>query len=163
MVEHDVENVFDMNEMSEKIEVFKAECSFPNLEAPNKIQEIIESLSSHKFINQLTPETISEYSVLISNYALYLQQQRNRIQAAINLFEHNIKLIVGQELKNSDEYSFQAKDIYIRANHSVARKIQDKKIVCEIKLEFLRDVDSKLKVITDGLRNLYFQKIKRHD
>src|SRR5262245_2229426 len=108
--------------MSEEMEAMRSEIRFPNLKAPDNINDIINEISSMEKLRRLDPSTLNEYAVAISIYSLYLTHETNKLQAKVDWCESNIKHIVGLHIRSIDGY-FNEKDCFIRANNDEATKL----------------------------------------
>lgn len=161
MIYEKLQNRFDLGEMGEKVEVMKSEIGFPEIKASPNIVQIINNLSDLTFIQKLHPTTISEYSVLLSSYSLYLTTQENKYKAYVQWCEANLEHLVGTLLGEAPGYGFEEKNLVIRANHEKCKELNDQKLIAVTKLEVIRNTSIKLEFIANTLKNLYFEKRKR--
>lgn len=161
MIHEKLHNRFDLGEMGEKVEVMKSEIGFPEIRASPNIVQIINNLSNIDFIQKLHPTTISEYSVLLASYSLYLTTQENKYKAYVNWCEANLEHLVGTLLPDAIGYGFDEKNLVIRANHDKCRELNDQKLIAMTKLEVIRNTSIKLEFVCNTLKNLYFEKRKR--
>ncbi|NBV99934.1 MAG: hypothetical protein EBR67_10610 [Proteobacteria bacterium] len=143
------------------LEIFKSELNFPNLSPPSNLNEILNSLSSFSIIKTLSPEMLSEYSVLLASYSLFLHIEENRYKAYADWCEHNIKRIIGENLNQVPieigNY-YQNVEIYIRSNHAKARELDTKKSFALTRLEIIKGVSLKLDKMCDTLKGLSYAK-----
>lgn len=160
MINEKLLNRFDLGEMGEKVESMKAEIGFPEIKTSPNVITIINNLSDIGFIQKLHPTTISEYSVLLSTYSLYLTTQENKFKAYVNWCEANLQHLVGTLIGEAPGYGFEEKNQVIRSNYDKAKELEEQKLIAVTRLEVIRNTSIKLEFICNTLRNLYFEKAK---
>jgi len=160
MIEEGLKNRFDIKEMGSHIELMKSEMGFPEVRAPENINTLVNNLSNLEYLTKLSPLMISEYSVLLSTYSMYLAAQENKLNAYHDWCEANIKHLVGQLLEEAPGYGFQEKDLSIRSNHPTAAELCEKQLIAKTKLLVIKGISLKLEFICGTLKNLYYEKAR---
>lgn len=155
-----MDNKYDFKELTKKIEQFKKQTSLPKLQPPVTINEVLEDLSNLEMIRTLTVEELSEQSILLANYSLYLQSKENALKGFVHWCESNIKTIVGQQLKTSKEYGFQAKDAEIRSNDVMIQDLEKHKIEAEVKLNLIEKMSYKVQNLAEILKSVYIERMR---
>ena len=152
MIEQKLNNRFSAEEMAERLERFKADVYFPDIKPDDNIVNLINSLSKRDFIKNMTPIDGSEYLIQISQYALFLNIQENRCVSYVNWCESNIKQIVGKKLQEAKGFTFQEKDLEIRANDENASYLEQQKLVTQSKLDMVKFLSQKIHFIIDSIK-----------
>lgn len=153
-------NRFDPDDVKSQIEMMKAELFFPSLEPPQNIQVIMKQLSDLTVLKSLSPMDLSEYSVLLDHYGLFLTTQENRLKSYLNWCESNIKYIVGKNIDKSYGYGFNEKDAFIRSNDMTAHDLEFKKLGVQAKLDTIQFMSLKISRLSDTVHNLAVEKHK---
>jgi len=152
MVEETLNNRFDSGEIAERLESFKAEVYYPTIQPNENVVSLINSLAKRDFIKALTPIDASEYLLQLSQYAFFLNIQENRCLSYVNWCENNIKKIVGKKLSDARGFSFQEKDLEIRAGDETASYLEEQKTITQVKLDTIKFLSQKMSFILDALK-----------
>jgi hypothetical protein len=154
-----------MDEIRDKMEIFKAEIKLPDFQPPRGINEFIQSISDYNQLQAKGPIELFESAVLLEHYSTFLVLQENRLKAYINMCENNLRNIVGQNLANSFGFTFQEKDLYIRTHEDNAKELERKKNETQVKLDYIQFMGQKLHQLSDIVKSLGYQKsrINRND
>jgi len=147
-------------DINEQMETFLAEVRLPDIQISDDIIKILGDLNKIEKIRTLHPLELSEYSVLLASYALYLASQENKLLAWSKWCEDNLQFIVGKQLQNAYGYGYQEKAIFIRSNDKNATEIDSLRLLAEAKLNRVRNLSKQLNLLSDTVRNLAFAKGK---
>lgn len=155
-----MENIYDVDGLDDRSEVFKASLYLPKINPKLlDIDGIFNILQSPGKLKTLPPETIFEYCSALAAYSLYITEQENKYTMIINWCESNIKFIVGREADNWPGY-FSEKDIMIRAHVPAAEKLGKQKMKAQANLDLLKNMSYKISYWTDVLKGLAIEKKK---
>jgi hypothetical protein len=146
------------NSIDENLEIFKSDLYLPEFAQSQDVKNFLESLSDLSFLKTQSSTELFENYVRLCSYSAFLLTKENRILAYINAYEHNIRSIVGKNLKESWGFTFEEKNHYIRANEPHCVELQNKKYQLQIQYDYLRGISQKIEKIADSIKNLGFEK-----
>jgi hypothetical protein len=146
-------NIADPTAVKQYLEVYKAEIKLPSFEPQTDIDAMLHILSSGD-IGKLDSVTLAAYCVKLSCYAAYLTTELNRHETAIKWAESNIRILLGQHVRNLTDYTYQEKMTFFIANNEDAAKFERIRVLAESKLNTLRNVDQRIQFITQMVQNL---------
>lgn len=159
-----VQNRFSADEHILMLETMKAEINFPQLRVPPNINTILNQSSDFALLKTLSPEDLSEYAVLLASYSLYLSIEENRYKSYIDWCENNIRTIIGQEMMNIPPEIgtyFNNIDYYIRGNHSLAKELDVKKSLAQLKYTTIHKLNDRMNILIKALESLSYTKGKK--
>lgn len=151
-------NRLNLDEAKQNIEIFKSEIYFPSIKVNASIHDLIKDCESVNTLRGLSSEELLNMAVVLANYSLFLLTEENRLKSFRNWCESNIKYIVGQNLQNAPGYGFTEKDIYIRANDTIAQELDSQKLLIEAKLDIIHFLSQKIQNLSEILKNLAYEK-----
>jgi hypothetical protein len=141
---------YDKKDIATEIETTRASFNFPNLSSPNDINKIIGIITKED-LTKVPVEELLDYSTKIVVYSLYLTHETNRIKAKADWIESQIRHIVGKELANSRGFTFEEKNIDIRANHDHASEFEQEKVLELTKYEVFKNIAYKMQNLAEQL------------
>ena len=145
-----------IDEVASKLQEFYKEVTFPSITAPKEIQELLNV--SREDIRNKDKEELSIDAVVLSQYAMYITIQMNKLRAKLSWCDFQIDSIIGRELSNTSGYGFQEKSLIIKRNDEVARSVEQVRSLLLIKLATLKDLDEKIKDISKAILSLQYVK-----
>lgn len=112
-------------------------------------------------LNKLTPDLCCEYSILLTQFNFYIQQQINKERSKIFWLEEKIKKIIRSRLNQQKGYSYDERRMAAIAEDNVASQLEDHKIQIQLKLSRIEYLTDKIKNLADKLIEL--AKFKRRN
>jgi len=146
----------DKKEIQEKMAEFRSKVKLLNLKIPDEIETILSL--DRSYLSSAPRENLCVDSVRLSQYALYIKSESNRLKANISWCQANIDSIIGREINNTEGYGIKEKSLIIVRNDPVARELESIKSVCETQLNSIDDIDRKIEFMANTLKNLSFER-----
>lgn len=144
-------------EINTEVAQYHNKIKFPKMSPAAEIADILEKICSHKHLRSLGTIELSEYSVLLASYSLFLTKEEAELNSIVQWCESHIKHIVGRNIQEVQGY-FNEKDHYIRSHDTNAMALDEKKSVAEAKLNSIRYISQKINYLSEVLNNLSREK-----
>ncbi len=109
-------------------------------------------------IEALTPDTCSEISLRLNQFAFNIQRSQNREKARMKWAISYAKRIVARDL--NDGWSFEEKFLKAVANNDAAQKLIQIRDYCEQRMDRLDFLSQSLKELANSFKSIEFGKRK---
>lgn len=146
----------EQEELKKQLDEFVSKMHLPTIECPKEIDVVI-GITKNDIMN-LSREKLAEYGIVLAQYSLYIQRQRNIINGKIAWCDAQINSIFGRELSNVQGYGFQEKSLKILRSDINASRLNEAKTLLNIKAIQIEDIDKKIDYLSKSINNLSYVK-----
>jgi hypothetical protein len=102
-------------------------------------------------------EELSIDTARISQYALHLKIQTNKLEAILSWCDSNINSILGKELPNFQGW-YQEKMLIVKASNQHIKELEVIRTSTQAQLNSIKDLDKKIEFYASTIKNLLFIK-----
>lgn len=143
------------NKIVDKINQMQGSVSL-NFTVPEEIDSIINLTRAQ--LKSMGGEELSINCIRLSQYALFIKTEVNKMKSARDWCEANIESIVGREVSNTNGYGIGEKSLIIKRNDPVARELESARTQFAYKLTMLEDIDRKIEFLANSMKSLAIEK-----
>ncbi len=134
---------------------FRENIVFPDIKAPEEIVLLL-SMTREEMKNK-DKEELSIDTARISQYALHLKIQTNKLEAILSWCDSNINSILGKELPNFQGW-YQEKMLIVKASNQHIKELEVIRTSTQAQLNSIKDLDKKIEFYASTIKNLLFIK-----
>lgn len=143
-------------EIEKHIEKFRSTVHVPEIVVPANIENILNQ--TRQQLSAKSREDIGYDMFELSQYAFYITMAYNKLKTTLAWCEGNLRSIIGRELDNTSGYGYNEKSLKIIRNDPNASKIDQIKILTEVKINSIENIERRIEFMSQSLRNILFSK-----
>jgi DNA repair exonuclease SbcCD nuclease subunit len=147
-------DILSKESIEKSIRELKVDLKIDSLEIPSEIDALLKI--SRRELKTKDVEELSIDYVRLTQYAIYVRQQMNKINSVIAWCESNIESIVGREANNTQGYGIAEKRMIICRNDIHAKKFFEVSSLYKAKKESISELDSNIHAMSQAIKNLTF-------
>lgn len=127
-----------------------------NFTVPEEIDSIINLTRSQ--LKSMGGEELSINCIRLSQYALFIKTEINKIKSAESWCEANLDSIVGREIPNTNGYGLAEKSLVIKRSDPVAKELEQARLQFTSRKLLLDDIDRKIEFLANSMKSLAIEK-----
>lgn len=127
-----------------------------NFTVPEEIDNIIALNRAQ--LKSIGGEELSINCIRLSQYALFIKTEVNKIRSSEEWCKANIESIIGREINNTNGYGLAEKSLIIKRNDPVAKELESVRLQFSTRLRILEDIDRKIEFLANSMKSLAIEK-----